>query len=271
MAYIYEVNGQRVEFEKEPTDADIDEAAKSLGSAVNKTEASVSVAPQVIAGAKGAIEPIGQVAKTAYNLGKGSVQDLYRLGDIALNKVTPAGAGNLLAEFASSPVQTSRALASAYLEGHPWAGKAANTTVGQALKQGAGFAGRAGSAVAQGVMAPESLMALPYQAAAYEQEKIRANPAAPEYANNPYAMSYRSQGTANPITQGQAGAMNQRNVVANMPYGNVNPQERAMLDQDRANKERVQAQAKSVLQQPPTAQNFIERMKALSTLYTPAQ
>jgi hypothetical protein len=32
MAFVYEVNGQRVEFEREPTDADIDEAARSLGS-----------------------------------------------------------------------------------------------------------------------------------------------------------------------------------------------------------------------------------------------
>ena len=32
MAFIYEVNGQRVEFEKEPTEKDIDEAARSLGS-----------------------------------------------------------------------------------------------------------------------------------------------------------------------------------------------------------------------------------------------
>ena len=33
MAFVYEVNGQRVEFEKEPTEADIDEAARSLGPA----------------------------------------------------------------------------------------------------------------------------------------------------------------------------------------------------------------------------------------------
>lgn len=31
MAFVYEVNGQRISFEREPTDADIDEAAKSLG------------------------------------------------------------------------------------------------------------------------------------------------------------------------------------------------------------------------------------------------
>lgn len=30
MAYVYEINGQRVEFDKEPTDADIDEAARNL-------------------------------------------------------------------------------------------------------------------------------------------------------------------------------------------------------------------------------------------------
>jgi hypothetical protein len=33
MAFVYEVNGQRVEFETEPTEADIDEAARSLGPA----------------------------------------------------------------------------------------------------------------------------------------------------------------------------------------------------------------------------------------------
>jgi hypothetical protein len=37
MAFIYEVNGQRVEFEKEPTERDIDEAAKSLRSAPQPT------------------------------------------------------------------------------------------------------------------------------------------------------------------------------------------------------------------------------------------
>ena len=31
MAFVYEVNGEKVEFDKEPSDADIDEAAASLG------------------------------------------------------------------------------------------------------------------------------------------------------------------------------------------------------------------------------------------------
>lgn len=50
MAFIYEVNGQRVEFEKEPTEADIDEAAKSLGPAP-------AAAPAVTDGVPGAESP----------------------------------------------------------------------------------------------------------------------------------------------------------------------------------------------------------------------
>ena len=37
MAFVYEVNGQRVEFDREPTTADIDEAASSMGSSVAAT------------------------------------------------------------------------------------------------------------------------------------------------------------------------------------------------------------------------------------------
>ena len=37
MAYVYEVNGHRVEFDKEPTEADIDEAARQLGPAPSLT------------------------------------------------------------------------------------------------------------------------------------------------------------------------------------------------------------------------------------------
>jgi hypothetical protein len=65
--------------------------------------------------------------------------------------------------------------------------------------------------------------------AAYEQEKIRANPTAPEYANNPYAQMYRGEYA----TQGQAGAANRREAIRNMPYGNVTAEEKAILDADR--------------------------------------
>jgi len=39
MAYVYEINGQRVEFEKEPTPQDIDEAARQLGPAPEQRSA----------------------------------------------------------------------------------------------------------------------------------------------------------------------------------------------------------------------------------------
>jgi hypothetical protein len=51
MAYIYEVNGQRVEFEKEPTDADIDEAARALGAAPTKEGPVAPQGPEALAGA----------------------------------------------------------------------------------------------------------------------------------------------------------------------------------------------------------------------------
>jgi hypothetical protein len=63
MAYVYEINGQRIEFDKEPTDADIDEAAKNLSSAAVGT---ASMEPPSLAGtlAQGA----GSAAATAYGL-----------------------------------------------------------------------------------------------------------------------------------------------------------------------------------------------------------
>jgi hypothetical protein len=42
MAFVYEVNGQRVEFEKEPTEKDIDEAARSLGAARPESQRKVT-------------------------------------------------------------------------------------------------------------------------------------------------------------------------------------------------------------------------------------
>ena len=49
MAFVYEVNGQRVEFEKEPTEKDIDEAAASLG-----TKKPETARPKPVEGAGGA-------------------------------------------------------------------------------------------------------------------------------------------------------------------------------------------------------------------------
>lgn len=140
-------------------------------------------------------------------------------------------------------IQTAADVAGVATHGVPWGTLAKNaltadpSTIGQAmgkakdiLKAAPGAIGsgasKVGGALVRGALAPESAFLMPYQMAAEEQAKIRANPNAPEYAKNPYAMSYRSQGTANPITQGQAGAMNAREAVANMPTGyQVSPQE----------------------------------------------
>jgi hypothetical protein len=60
---------------------------------------------------------------------------------------------------------------------------------------------------------PAMAFAMPYQMAAHEMEKIRANPHAPEYANNPYAMQIRGEAP----TMGAAGAMNRRRALQQMP------------------------------------------------------
>ena len=60
---------------------------------------------------------------------------------------------------------------------------------------------------------PAMTFAVPYQMAAHEMEKIRANPHAPEYANNPYAMQIRGEAP----TMGAAGAMNRRRALQQMP------------------------------------------------------
>jgi hypothetical protein len=96
---------------------------------------------------------------------------------------------------------------------------------------GAG-AGRVGGAVVRGLMAPESAFLMPYQMAAYEQEKIRQNPNAPGLENNPYAQTVRGEYA----TQGQAGAANARRAVINAPYGNVTAEERKILDEERKRK-----------------------------------
>lgn len=85
-----------------------------------------------------------------------------------------------------------------------------------------------GGAVLRGVMAPESLLTLPYQMAAYEQEKIRQNPNAPGLERNPYAMTVRGEAP----TQGAAGAMNQRRAVVGMPITGVTDDERRILEED---------------------------------------
>lgn len=183
-----------------------DTTLQALASESTPTDASINMAPQAVSAAAKLGGPATDVIKTAYNIGKGSVMDAVKMGDILINKTTPAGVADLAGKFLSSPVQTTRDVVSAYVGGHPYAGQIANTTAGQAVKQGAGFLGRVGSGIVQGALAPESLFALPYQMAAYEQEKIRANPNAPGLEYNPYAQVVRGEYP----TQGAAGAANRR-------------------------------------------------------------
>jgi hypothetical protein len=96
---------------------------------------------------------------------------------------------------------------------------------GQAVGQGATRVAGA-IAPAMEMAGPLSMLTAPYMMAAYEQNKIRQNPNAPGLENNPYAQVQRGEFQ----TQGQAGASNQRQAMVNMPYGNVTPQEKALLD-----------------------------------------
>jgi hypothetical protein len=140
--------------------------------------------------AAGAARPMAQ----AYWEGpaRGGVRDMASVAE-NLKNISPEGA----AEILKNPYLAAKA----YVQGHPWA-----TSIKNIPSNVAGFAGRAAGGV---LTAPENLALLPYNMAAYEQEKIRANPSAPEYATNPYAMQYRGEAP----TQAAAGAMNQRRAV----------------------------------------------------------
>jgi hypothetical protein len=131
------------------------------------------------------------------------------------------------------------------------AAQTATQTAAPAVEQsaakglGARFLSGLGSAAATaGQMAgPAQMLLTPYQMAAYEQEKIRQNPHAPEYANNPYAMHIRGHN----LTQAAAGALNQRSALANQQYGGLTPQEKQALDIDRLDMVMRMQAAKRVL------------------------
>jgi hypothetical protein len=143
----------------------------------------------------------------------------------ALKDLSPA---SMIKDFGNQGIAKSLAnLANFVVE--PLGGRATMATAVPALGRG----------LLSAATAPESLLTLPYNMAAYEQEKIRANPNAPGLEFNPYAQTVRGQAA----TQGQAGAANQMRTVANMPYGNVSAQERAVLEQDRMMRENIRKKA----------------------------
>jgi len=239
MAFIYEINGQKIEFEKEPTSADIDEAARSLGTNP-EPQATPNLAPQ----AAGVARQLGAIAPEAMNVARQGVQAVANMP----YQQAVRGAVDVASMMAGHPPYASMFKAATdTATGTPIKEVIGNTV--NAVRQGAGMLGAGarglGSALLTGAMAPESVLMMPYQMAAYEQDKIRQNPNAPGLEYNPYAQVQRGEYA----TQGQAGAANTRNAIRNMPYGNVTPQERALLDKERLNMQmRVQA-AKRVLGQ----------------------
>lgn len=227
MAYIYEINGQRVEFEKEPTEKDIDEAAKNLTPV--STEQPLS--PGDIAATQGVMSGARVGAQTAYDL-TGGARDLLKIGKNVAG-MSPQG----LKEVVTNPLQTAKA----YVMGHPFLGQGVG-----------GMAQTAAGKVLAPIAAPENLFTAPYSMAAYEQEKIRQNPNAPGLEYNPYAQVQRGEAQ----TQGQAAAANQMRSVANMPYGNVSPQERRILDEDRMMRQNIRKKAYEKVMGPVVPGSF---------------
>lgn len=93
MAFVYEINGQQVEFEKEPTEADIDEAARSLGSSPQPTknvaqQALQAIAPAGMYGPTGLpqlAQDVATAAKPIMDVGRNVVQGYTKnpLGAVA--------------------------------------------------------------------------------------------------------------------------------------------------------------------------------------------
>jgi len=217
---------------------------------------------QTVASAVGPIKPTTTLQPGLATRAVTEVADL--VSDIG--RVTPKG----LAQNIGHPFQTLSGLPGALAE--RFAGGNYEKPIGEIIK-GAGKsllnpANIKNAAAGVGAMAlgPENMFAAPYQMAAYEQEKIRQNPNAPGLETNPYAQMTRGEAA----TQGQAGAMNRRQAIAGQQYGGLTTQEQQMLQQDRQRQIEIQnkkIKAQQVLQQPPTAQNFIERMTAMADLY----
>lgn len=126
----------------------------------------------------------------------------------------------------------------------------------EAAAQGAGRFGQLAQRFAPAMNAlnnvtPAMAFAMPYQMAGSEMEKIRQNPNAPQYANNPFAMQQRGEAP----TMGAAGAANQRRAVAGQRYGSMLSQaEQDLLEQDRIDQEIRRAAARKALR-PITPDN----------------
>jgi hypothetical protein len=231
-------------------------ASKSVDTSAPTDPAEQALATQAIATAiKPTMNVAGSVIEKAVPAAKfigTNAKDIY---DVGRNLMGVQGSG--WAQMATQPLKTAKAWA----QGHPnygpmleRAGKAmANQSIAGVAKEAAGavpgLARQGVSALGQGalgaVTAPENLLALPYTMAGYEQEKIRANPTAPQYATNPYAQMTRGEAA----TQGAAGAANRRSAIGGQQYGGLTEAEQRMLESDRLNMAIRLKAAKKVLGQ----------------------
>ena len=199
--------------------------------------------------APGAVQTAG---KFAASLPGNMLSEVASLGQVA-SKAGWEGAKTLGQQLAKTPLQTSVDLAKAYAQGHATVGNMLQPFAGQTAGQVAGTAARGLAGLAgQTLAAPESAFLYPYNMAAYEQEKIRANPNAPGLQYNPYAQTVRGEAA----TQGRAGAANQMRTVANMPYGNVSAQERAILDEDARMRQNIRKKAYEKVMGPVVPGSF---------------
>jgi hypothetical protein len=98
MAFVYEVNGQKVEFENEPSDADIDEAARSLGAPPAPAEAAQPGGEDLAASA-------AQTALSAgMSVGPTGLKELGQAGVQAVKPFAQAAAGPTAAAYRAYPL-----------------------------------------------------------------------------------------------------------------------------------------------------------------------
>ena len=189
-------------------------------------------------GAPGVIEP---VAPAAAQTRPGPVPTAIQKGaDIARTLLTQGNIANLISPFKEGIVPGIVDLASKT--------GLAKVTPSQAVGAAGRFAGGM-------LTAPENLMLAPYQMAAREAQQIRANPEAPGLERQPYAMTVRGEMP----TQGAAAAANVRRGIVNRPFGNVTPEERALLEEERQRKLKnaIQLEAASRIRSTGGLQNYL--------------
>jgi hypothetical protein len=185
-----------------------------------------------------------------------NAREAVNMAENVATKVNPAG----LQEMIKNPIQTAKAFVN-------------NLPLMNAVRNPVATAGAVARGVGSVVADPMNAVTLPYNMAAYEQAKIRENPTAPEYATNPYAQAYRSEYA----TQGAAAAANRRNAIANAATGYTPTPDEAHNVLQSGNQrmiglyggqQKLQGIAATSALAPPTAQNFIERMKRLAGQYS---